>query len=73
MCSSALIFRIAGLFILGSLALGVWVHPAFLLFTAFVGLNLFQTSLTGFCPLERVLGAFGWFGCTPRPQGTGRP
>ncbi|MCU0646461.1 MAG: DUF2892 domain-containing protein [Gemmatimonadaceae bacterium] len=72
MCSSALIFRIAGLFILASLALGVWVHPAFLFFTAFVGLNLFQTSLTGFCPLERMLGHFGWLGCTPRAQGAER-
>jgi len=45
----------AGSFVLASLALGWWVHPAFYLFTAFVGLNLLQSSFTGFCPLERIL------------------
>ena len=43
---------IAGTFVLLSLALGWWVHPGFLLFTAFVGLNLFQSSLTRWCPME---------------------
>jgi hypothetical protein len=66
MCNEALIRRIAGLFVLISLALATWVHPAWLLFTAFVGLNLFQSSLTGFCPLERMLGRARLFGCTPR-------
>jgi hypothetical protein len=66
MCNEAVIRRIAGLFILVSLALATWVNPAWLLFTAFVGLNLFQSSLTGFCPLERMLGRAGLFGCTPR-------
>ena len=36
---------IAGFFILLSVALGTWVHPGFFLFTAFVGLNLLQSSL----------------------------
>jgi hypothetical protein len=58
--------RIAGTFVLVSLALGWWVSPWWFLFTAFVGLNLFQSSLTGFCPLERILGRFGLFECTPR-------
>ena len=40
---------------LGGLALGWWVHPAWFLFTAFVGVNLLQSSFTGFCPLERIL------------------
>jgi hypothetical protein len=44
--------RIAGLFVLVSLALGYWVSPWFFLFTAFVGLNLFQSSFTKFCPME---------------------
>lgn len=50
-----IIRRIAGLFVLGSLALGYWVDPLFWLFTAFVGVNLLQSSFTGFCPLEKVL------------------
>jgi hypothetical protein len=55
--------RFAGVFVLVSLALGWWVHPAWFLFTAFVGVNLLQSSFTGFCPLERVLGRLGIFGC----------
>ena len=40
-----------------------WVHPAWLLFTAFVGLNVLQSSFTNVCPLERMLGWAGWLGC----------
>ncbi len=50
MCNDALIRRIAGLFVLASVMLGYWVHPAFFAFTAFVGFNLFQSSLTGLLP-----------------------
>ena len=46
---------IAGLFILASLALGYWVSPWFYLFTAFVGLNLFQSGLTNWCPMMTIL------------------
>ena len=45
----------AGFFILLSLALGYFVHQGWYLFTAFVGLNLFQYAFTGFCPLEILL------------------
>ena len=58
-----IIRRFAGVFILVSLTLGWWVHPAWFLMTAFVGANLLQSSFTALCPLERVLGRFGWFGC----------
>jgi len=54
-----IIRRFAGAFVLGSLALGYWVDPRFFLFTAFVGLNLFQSSFTGFCPLETMLRRVG--------------
>jgi len=60
---------IAGAFVLLSVALGWFVSPWWFLFTAFVGLNLLQSSLTGFCPLERILGAFGLFGCRPHTAG----
>lgn len=66
MCNEAIIRRFAGTFILASAALGVWVHPAWFAFTAFVGLNLLQSSFTGFCPLERILGRVGFPGCRPR-------
>lgn len=41
---------LAGLFVMGSLALGYWVHPAWLLLTGLVGLNLFQSAFTNTCP-----------------------
>ena len=63
MCDDRLIRRFAGTFILLSLALAWWVHPAWMLFTAFVGLNLLQSSVTAICPLERLLGRFGVLGC----------
>lgn len=46
---------IAGTFVLVSLALGWWVHPGFFLFTAFVGLNLLQSSMTKWCLMEDIL------------------
>jgi hypothetical protein len=50
---------IAGAFVLLSVALGYWVHPAWLLFTAFVGLNLLQSAFTRWCPMMWVLEKFG--------------
>jgi len=47
--------RVAGTMVLGSLALGWFVHPGWYGLTTFVGLNLFQSSFTGFCPLEMIL------------------
>jgi hypothetical protein len=64
MCNDRVIRRFAAGFILLSLALGWTVHPAWFLFTAFVGLNLLQSSFTNFCPLEMVLGRFRLFGCS---------
>jgi len=66
MCNDHIIRRFAGFFILASLALGWWVHPGWFLFTAFVGVNLLQSSFTTFCPLERMLGRFGIAGCQRR-------
>jgi hypothetical protein len=68
MCPDQIIRRFAGIFVLVSLALGYWAHPGWLLFTAFVGFNLLQSSYTGFCPLERILGRIAAFGCEPRRE-----
>jgi E3 ubiquitin-protein ligase DOA10 len=38
-----------------SLALGHWVHPYWYFFTAFVGLNLFQSAFTNWCPMMTIL------------------
>lgn len=65
MCDEILIRRIAGLFVVLSVALGVLVSPYWLGFTLFVGVNLLQSSFTGYCPLERILGRLGWFSCRP--------
>jgi hypothetical protein len=46
---------VAGTFVLGSLALGYFVHPAWFLFTAFVGVNLIQSAFTRWCLMERIL------------------
>ena len=50
---------IAGTFVLLSLALGWFVHPAFFLFTAFVGANLLQSAFTKTCPMMALLRRFG--------------
>lgn len=50
---------IAGTFVLVSLALGWWVSPYWFLFTAFVGLNLFQSSFTHWCLMEKILARLG--------------
>ena len=50
---------IAGLFILVSLALGFWVNQHWYLFTAFVGLNLFQSGFTNWCPMMTFLRKLG--------------
>lgn len=50
---------IAGIFVVASVALGHWVHPAWLLFTAFVGLNLLQSAFTKWCPMMWVLEKLG--------------
>lgn len=46
---------IAGFFVLVSLALGYFINPLWYLFTAFVGLNLFQSAFTNWCPMITVL------------------
>jgi hypothetical protein len=50
---------IAGTFVLLSVALGWFVHPAFFLFTAFVGANLLQSAFTKTCPMMLLLRRFG--------------
>ena len=53
------IHSIAGMFILISLALGVWVHQYWLFFTAFVGANLLQFGFSRYCPLGIILKKLG--------------
>ncbi len=50
---------IGGFFVMLSVALGYWVHPAWFLFTAFVGLNLFQSGFSDWCPMMWFLKLLG--------------
>lgn len=54
-----LIRGIAGSFVLASLALGHLVSPWWYLFTAFVGLNLLQSSFSQWCLMEGILERLG--------------
>ena len=50
---------IAGVFVTASVLLGMFVHPYFLWFTLFVGLNLLQSAFTKSCPMISILRAAG--------------
>ncbi len=54
---------VGGLFILVSLALGVWVNPWWFAFTAFVGVNLLQSGFTKRCPMMWILERAGLRPC----------
>jgi len=53
------VMAFAGVMILISVALVYFVSPWWLLFTAFIGLNLFQASFTGFCPAAMLFKKLG--------------
>lgn len=50
---------IAGIFVIISLSLGFFVNQYWYLFTAFVGLNLFQSAFTKWCLMENILAKLG--------------
>jgi hypothetical protein len=50
-----LIKRIAGIFIIISVLLGMYVNPYFYWFTLFVGANLLQSTFTNWCLLGDIL------------------
>jgi len=50
---------IAGTFILISLLLATYVDISWLWFTAFVGANLLQSSITKWCLMDIILGKLG--------------
>jgi hypothetical protein len=53
------VMAFAGTVILVSLGLSLWLSLHWLLLTAFVGLNLLQASVTGFCPAAILLRSLG--------------
>ncbi len=56
---------IAGTFVVLSVALSYYHSRYWLLFTLFVGLNLFQSALTKWCLMEQILGRLGVAPCRP--------
>jgi hypothetical protein len=54
------VMAFAGTMILLSLVLAYAFSPYWLLLTAFVGLNLVQSSFTGFCPAAMVFKRLGF-------------
>ncbi len=53
------VLRFAGAMVLLSVLLTAYVSPLFLWLTVFIGLNLLQSSFTGFCPAAMVFRAAG--------------
>lgn len=53
------VFLFAGAMVLAGVVLSAWVSPWWLLLPGFVGLNMLQASVTGFCPLARLLFKLG--------------
>ena len=59
MTVNSAVMAFAGAMVLISLALAHLFSPWFLLLTAFVGLNLFQSAFTGFCPAAMIFKKLG--------------
>jgi hypothetical protein len=53
------VIAFAGVMILLSVALTVWVSPLWMWFTVFIGLNLLQSAFTGWCPAANVFKKLG--------------
>ena len=60
---------IAGAFVILSVLLGMYVNANFLWFTVFVGVNLFQSAFTNWCPMMVILRKGG----LPDPTHPGTP
>ena len=55
MSTERLLRMIAGVFVLGTVALALTVDTRWLYFTAFVGLNLLQSAFTDWCPMKSLI------------------
>jgi hypothetical protein len=59
---------IAGFFVMLSALLAAVHSPYWLLFTGFVGLNLFQSAFTNWCPMVTILRLAGVPRCVTAPK-----
>ncbi|GGE50081.1 YgaP family membrane protein [Actibacterium pelagium] len=53
------VLAFAGVMVLLSVLLTAFVHPLFVWFTVFIGLNLLQSAFTGFCPAAMIFKKLG--------------
>ena len=53
------VLAFAGVMILLSVLLTVFVHPLWMWFTVFIGVNMLQSAFTGFCPAAMIFKMFG--------------
>ena len=53
------VLAFAGFMVLLSVILTVYVHPLFIWFTVFIGLNMLQSAFTGFCPAAMIFKKIG--------------
>ena len=53
------VLAFAGCMVLLSVALTVWVHPYFVWFSVFIGVNMLQSAFTGFCPAAMIFRKLG--------------
>ena len=54
-----IVHLVAGIMVLVGIALAHFVHPYWIILSAFVGLNLAQSGITNFCPLSSILRTAG--------------
>ena len=59
MTLDAAVLRFAGFVVLISAILSIYVHPYWIGLTIFAGLNMLQSSFTGFCPAAMIFKKFG--------------
>jgi Inner membrane protein YgaP-like, transmembrane domain len=64
MTQERMLRAVAGAFILISVGLTYFVSAWFFLFTVFIGLNLFQSALTNWCPMMFILDKAGYKNCS---------
>jgi hypothetical protein len=55
-----IVFAVAGMMILLSIALSHYVSPIWMWLGVFVGVNMLQSAFTGFCPLVNILKMLGF-------------
>lgn len=54
------VLAFAGVMVLVSVLLTAFVHPYFVWFTVFIGVNMLQSAFTGFCPAAMIFKKFGF-------------